>query len=363
MNATLLKAGLRDWSRHPWQAGLAVLGVALGVAVVAAVDLANGSALRAFDLATEAVVGRATHQVVGGSAGLPDDLYRRLRVEHGVRPSAPVVEGLVELADRPEMRLRLLGVDPFAEREFRGYVSGGAGGDLDLASFLTRRGALLLDSATAERLDLDDGDAVTLSVGGRRIEAFLTGRLRPSDGVRATAVSGLAVADLATAQEILGMTGRLSRIDLILSPKAGSGRVEGRIAALLPSGALLQPAAARSDAAASMTRAFRLNLQALSLLALLCGGFLIYNTVAFGVMRRRRLLGILRCLGTSRRRLLALVLGESLLIGLAGSLLGTVAGRELGRRLLVLVSQTINDLYFAVSVTSVETPPGTLVKA
>ncbi len=366
MNVTLAKAGLRDWSRHPWQAGLAVLGVAVGVAVVVAVDLANGSALRAFDLASEAIVGRATHQVVGDSTGLPDDLYRQLRVEHGIRPSAPVVEGLVALAERPDLRLRLLGLDPFAEREFRSYVGGGRAGGLDeefdLASFLTVPGAVLLSERTADELGLDTGDGLSLLVAGRPTAGFLAGRLRPTTGVQSEALAELVIADLATAQEILGLGGRLSRIDLILAPGSAGHEAAGRIADLLPPGTRLQPAAARSAVAASMTRAFRLNLTALSMLALLCGGFLIYNTVAFGVVRRRRLLGTLRCLGAGRRRLLALVLGESLLIGLTGSLLGTVAGQALGRRLLVLVTQTINDLYFAVTVRSVDLTPGTYAK-
>ena len=361
MSRTLLLAGLRDWSRHPWQAGLAVVGVAVGVAVVVAVDLANGSALRAFGLASEAVIGRATHQVIGDSTGLADDLYRSLRVEHRVRPSAPVLEGLVAPALRPELRLRLLGLDPFAEREFRSYVGGGPS-ELDFAAFLSRPGAVLVSDRTATELGLRPGERLDLLVGGVKREAFLAGLLSPTAGVREEALAELVVADIATAQELLGLTGRLSRIDLILETGPSGGAAEERISSLLPPGARLQPAAARSATATSMTRAFRLNLRALSLLALLCGGFLIYNTIAFGVVRRRRLLGVLRCLGTGRRQLLALVLGESLLIGLAGSTIGVVAGQALGRRLLGLVTQTINDLYFAVSVRSVDLAPGTYVK-
>ena len=363
MNGTLFKAGLRDWSRHPWQTGLAVIGVAVGVAVVVAVDLANGSALRAFDLASEAIIGRATHQVVGDSTGLPEELYRRLRVEHGVRPSAPVIEGLVAVAERPQLRLRLLGLDPFAEREFRGYVAGGPRGEFDLDLFLTRPGAVLLGTRTAGELGLAIGERFGLEVAGRRTDALLAGLLQPGGGIQPEALAELVVADLATAQETLGLGGRLSRIDLILPGGDAGRRAEERIAALLPPGVRLQPAAARSRAATQMTRAFRLNLTSLSLLALLCGGFLIYNTIAFGVVRRRRLLGVLRCLGTGRRRLLALILGESLLIGLAGSLLGAAAGQALGRRLLGLVTQTVNDLYFAVTVRSVEVGPETWAKA
>lgn len=106
--------------RHRLQSALLVLGVALGVAVVVAIDLANGSALAAFELSTEAVTGRATHRVAGGRQGLDDEVYRRLRVELGVRAAAPVVEGQVRVAELGGEALTLLGVDPFAEPPFRG---------------------------------------------------------------------------------------------------------------------------------------------------------------------------------------------------------------------------------------------------
>jgi len=93
LTGQLARLAGRQLSSHPWQLGLAILGIALGVAVAVSIDLANGSALRAFGLATEAVSGRATHQVLGGPSGLPEALYRRLRLDLGVRRAAPIVEG------------------------------------------------------------------------------------------------------------------------------------------------------------------------------------------------------------------------------------------------------------------------------
>ncbi|MFW6198705.1 MAG: DNA recombination protein RmuC [Acidobacteriota bacterium] len=78
MSSLLRRASVRYLLRHPWQFGLSILGVALGVSVVVSVDLANASAGRAFELSTEAVTGRTTHQVIGGGSGIPEDLYRRL---------------------------------------------------------------------------------------------------------------------------------------------------------------------------------------------------------------------------------------------------------------------------------------------
>src|SRR6266571_4602969 len=113
--AMLARLAARQLRSHPWQLGLAVLGIALGVAVAVSIDLANESARRAFSLATVAVTGRATHQVVGGPSGLPDDFYRVLKVDLGARLAAPVLSGDVAAADRPGRTFTVLGVDPFAE--------------------------------------------------------------------------------------------------------------------------------------------------------------------------------------------------------------------------------------------------------
>jgi putative ABC transport system permease protein len=124
---TLLRASVRHLARHPWQAGLSVLGIALGVAVVVSVDLASASARRAFGLAAEGVTGRATHQVVGGPAGLDEWVVPRLARELGVHPLAPVLEAWVGVEGAPGRTLQLLGVDPFGEAPFRPYLGRGAG--------------------------------------------------------------------------------------------------------------------------------------------------------------------------------------------------------------------------------------------
>ncbi|NIP82758.1 MAG: ABC transporter permease, partial [Gemmatimonadetes bacterium] len=120
----LRRSSLRHLWHHRLQAGLSVLGVGLGVAVVLAVDLAVSSARRGFTLSAEAVAGRATHQVVAGPRGLPDTIYARLRNVPGVAAAAPIIDGDVVAADAAVV-LRVLGVDPFAEGPFRRYSGGG----------------------------------------------------------------------------------------------------------------------------------------------------------------------------------------------------------------------------------------------
>ena len=359
----LLRTSLRTMLRHPWQIGLCILGVALGVAVVVAIDLATASARRAFDLSTQSVTGRATHQIVGGLRGLDEALYRRLRLDLGVRDAAPVVEGYVQ-APSLDQTLQVFGVDVFAEAPFRPYLAGPeSGSGVDLAALLAEPGTALLAETTARRAGLAPGDALPLQIGARATEVRLVGLLRPADEASRRALEGLLITDIATAQELLSMVGRLSRIDLIL-PGAGADADPTALAirASLPPGAELAPAAARSNALEQMTRAFELNLTALSLLALIVGMFLIYNTMTFSVVQRRGLLGTLRCVGVTRGQIAALVLLEAALISLVGALLGLGLGALLGQGLVRLVTRTINDLYFVVTVRDLSLDPLVLLK-
>ncbi len=372
----LLRSTLRHLPRHPWQLGLAVLGVALGVAVVVAIHLANGSARRAFTLSTEAVTGRTTDQVVAGTAGIPDSVYRRLRLEAGVRRAAPVVEGYVAVPGPPSRTLHVLGVDPFAEGDFRPYAPRPAGalaeesapgrgapavGSGVLGELLTIPGAVLLSQETAAGLGVAAGDTLTVRVALRLRSLTVVGLLRPEAEIDRAGLRDVAIADLSTAQELLDRVGRLDRIDLILPSGEAGGALRMRARRLLPPGAEIVAAAGRSTSVVQMTRAFSLNLTALSLLALIFGMFLIYDSTSFSVVQRREMIGTLRALGVTRREIFVLILGEGALLGAVGSAIGLALGVLLAGQLLRLVTRTINDLYFVVSVRGISLPASTLL--
>lgn len=362
MKALLWKSSLRHLWHHPLQLALAILGVALGVSVVVGIDVANGSALRAFERSTETITGKATHQIVGIAGEVPEELYRQLRVDLGLQDAAPVIEGNAKLLGYDNRDVSLLGIDPLAEAPFRDFTDSGVQGDLDLGSLLTLPGAALLAPQTAADLHMELGDTFEIDVGGALRLLTLVGHLSPRDEAHRLAARDLIVVDIATAQEILGLVGSLSRIDLIRPPVLEEAELEQILAALLPANTSLVTRRSQGSTAEQMTRAFRLNLQALSLLALLCGTFLIYNTMTFAVVQRRPVLAILRALGTTRREVFMLILGEAVLIGILGTLLGELAGVWLGRSLIDRVTQTINDLYFVVDVREVAIEPWTLFK-
>jgi putative ABC transport system permease protein len=164
--------------------------------------------------------------------------------------------------------------------------------------------------------------------------------------------------DIATAQEITGRTGRLDRIDLIVPDDASLEAIKS----MLPAGVLALPNQVRSGTVEQITAAFRLNLTALSLLAMVVALFLIYNTMTFSVVQRRPLFGTLRSLGVTRREVFVMVVSEALVIGVIGSILGILIGIVMGRGAVGLVSQTINDLFFVTTVQDVPIPGTSLIK-
>jgi len=346
--------------RHPGQLVLTVLGVALGVAVVVSIDLAILSSRAAFEVSTETVAGRATHRIEGGAARLPDELLSRIRREAGVRTSAPVVEayGLTEAL--PGRALRLLGVDPFSERPFRPWLGLGGPG-FELQRLITEPGGVVAAAAVAAEAGWEVNGPVELVVEGRRVTGTLIGVIETGDDLERQGLRDVLIADVGTVQRFLGQNG-LDRIDLALPEGQGEAETVARVEAVLPAGATLSTAGARASDMQGMLRAFDLNLTALSLLALVFGMFLIYNAMTFSVVQRRELLGGLRAIGVTRREVFRMVLTEGLLTGIAGTALGLAIGMVLGRGLVTLVTRTINDLYFVVSVESVTVTPGVLLK-
>ena len=360
MNApgsTLFLASVRYAWRHPWQLVLALTGVGLGVAVVTAVDLSIASSRIAFERGHAAVAGHATHVLRADPAGVDDVLYADLRRQGLSAQLAPVVEGYVSVPGNVPRTLRVLGVDVFAEAPFRPHL-GGAAARGWLNDFLSRPDGVLMSSGSAESLGLVVGARFTVRVAGRPRSLVLLGLIKTPDGLAEAALSDLVVMDIAAAQELFDRLGRLSRVDVV----AEEGAERDALAAALPPGVELKPAGRRQQVAAQMARAFELNLRMLGLLSLVVGAFLIYNTMAFSVVRRRTLIAHFRMLGVTRGGVFGLLMVEALALTAIASAAGIGLGAVLAGGLLDLVTRSLNDHYFIVAVSDVHPDALALLK-
>ena len=349
------------WSRmrqRPLQYLLCIVGIALGVAMMISIDLANGSAQRAFALSTDAITGQSTHRIAAiAPSGVEDSVYGQLRLEVSSASIAPVVEGYGVAPELGNQPFRLVGVDLRAEAPFRQHF----GDELDangLVNFLTQPNVVVLEQTVASQYGVQLGDRLDFEVSGQAHSLRVVGLLDDPSALNRRALSNILFTDIATAQEVLDKRGYLSYIDVI----AETPETIAEIAEHLPQGVSLEPAEAQKNAVKQMTAAFELNLTALSLLALVVGMFLIYNTVTFSVIQRRSLFGVLRCLGVTQGQLFTLILGEAFIFSLVGSALGIGLGIGLGRSIVGLITQTINDFYFVVSVQQVTLAQSTLAK-
>ncbi|MGE5679880.1 MAG: FtsX-like permease family protein [Bacillota bacterium] len=351
MKTILKRSAFHYIRKHPLQIALSLLGIALGVAVVVAIDLANSSSSRAFEISMESIAGKATHHITGSADVMPESLYTFLKINKKADPVAPVIESDVKTVRHPQRIFTLIGIDPFAEKPFRSYLS-----DIDsrintgVAAFLTNNSAVMISSVTAREMGLKENDTLTIWFAGKYKKIKILGLVSPQDEHSRQVLSNLMICDISTAQEILNLPGKLSRIDLIIPENNQGQKKLSSIARSLPDGLSINRSETRTQIAADMVKAFDINLTALSLLALIVGMFLTYNTMTFSVVRRRKYIGLLRSIGVTRNEIFRIFLFEALILAVAGTILGLLAGVLLAKAILQIVTRTINDLYFSVSV-------------
>jgi putative ABC transport system permease protein len=342
---------LRYVARHKLLALLNVLSVALGVAVYLAIQIANRSANQSFAAGVDLVAGKAHLEARGQ---IPDELWPRIARVDGVSATTATVEGVVILPAHPGEYLRLVGIDLFTSAPFRTFEVGTTDRRLNLETWLGEAGSIAVTREFAGRVGLNVGDSIELQVNAKSVPAKVVALIDLSEAVGDSHVAAI---DLGWAQEILGRQGRLTSVQIQASEPGNAAVLAEEIRKVVPADVAVAPPRQRSFQMQTMLGAFQLNLTAMSLVSLLVGAFLVYNTIYASVVRRRTELGILRALGVTRLEVRWLFLGEACVFGLIGIVLGSVGGMALGRAMIGAVEKTITSLYLLVSIERVSLAP------
>jgi putative ABC transport system permease protein len=335
---------------------LTVIGIALGVGVILAINLANGAALHQFREGVDIVAGKANLEIRAVNA--PDIDERQISKlaalrREGVR-YAPVIDqiGIIRSPSSPEI-VQVLGVDMFGDADFRSMSLTPVPSDEklgDLAIF--DRNRIYAGEKLAKHYSLKVGETFPLVLSDKEQNTVVAGILEFSGPGKAFGGNIVAM-DISAAQDAFGMQGRLSRIDLIV-PEDSLPLCKQKIADMMPPGVVVDAPQRRSEQIEKMVRAFQYNLAALSLIAVVVGMFVIYNTMSIAVIRRRPEIGTMRVLGLPRSTIFALFLSEAVFLGSVGSLLGIGLGIAGANFALKAVSRTVQSLY-------VDQPPAELV--
>ena len=341
--------------RHPLLAGLNVLSVALGVSVYLAIQIANHSANSAFAASIDLVAGKANLEVRSPGGSFDETLLPKLSHVPGVKAATPLVEGYATLPAFPGEFLQILGVDIYTNLPFATFAVGGQSPadweNLNLQSWLGDPQALAITDEFANLHGLKVGDSLKLQVNGKEQTMTVRFLIRLTDTVAGRGNSRVAALDIGWAQRLLGRSGQLSSIQVLVDHPREASATAAKMAKLAPADVTIAPPGQRSGQVERMLASFELNLGALSLISLLVGMFLIYNTITASVVRRRLETGILRAVGASRLEVQCLFLGEALLFGVIGVVAGIVGGTLLARFLLGReIAKVISTLYLLVSV-------------
>ena len=355
---------VRNLRRQRLRSVATIASLAVGVGVVVAIQLANASSVRGFATALDAVAGRTSLEITVPGVGLDETRLAGLGWLREYGLVSPVIDADLLLEVTPAgaapvlEAVRLLGVDILRDRPFRDYplVEEDAPRRVTTQGFLdllTDPQAVILTRAFTARHGLAVGDRVGL-VAGDRTAALRVTAILGDEGPARVLDGNFALMDIAAAQWAAGRLGRVDRVDVRLADGVDVDRAEQAIAARLPAGVTVRRPSSRGAEVERMLRAFQFNLTALSLIALLVGLFLVYNTVSVSVITRRNEIGMLRTLGVTRRAVVGLFLGEAAALAILGCALGAPLGWLLAHGAVRLTSSTVSQFWI---VSSAAVPP------
>jgi putative ABC transport system permease protein len=336
MIALLRQLSWPELRHHPWRNLAALLAVMLGVALAFSVHLINASALSEFSAAVRSVNGEPDFELRAQRGGFDEALYARVTTHPDIAVASPVVEIDTYALDAAGKRVavRVLGLDALVAGAVSPALMPQPAGSEDRGTLLSPEVVFL--NATAREALGHTGDVRLQTPSG-------SATLRIAGTVGATGAP-LVVMDIAGAQATFGWLGRLSRIDVRLADGADRTRVEAALA--LPAGVRAAAPEEAAQRVSNVSRAYRVNLTVLALVALFTGAFLVFSILSLSVAKRQAQFALLGVLGLTGRQRLGLVVAESALLGAVGSALGVGLGTALAATALTLLAGDLGGGYF-----------------
>ena len=304
---------------------LAILAIAVGVALGLAVNLVNDAALAEMQQAFRTLSGEADVRIEGVSRTMDENLYGKLGLLSEIESIAPILELDAAVAGRREA-LKIIGLDPFASARFTPHLI--AQPDDTTRDPLANFGGARIAVSPAVLAWLPAGDQpekhLTVATPGGPLKLEIAGVLA---GVESQ--QRVAVLDIAVTQELFNLQGQITRLDVRLLPGVDRAAFIRDLAHTLPAGVHAVAPEVREQQAATMSRAYRVNLTMLAMIALFSGALLVFSTQMLSVAERVSELAFLRVIGVTARGTVGLMLFEAVLLGAAGALLGAVLGYAL----------------------------------
>lgn len=340
MRSLLFTFSWQELRHHPWRNAAAVIAVMLGVALAFSVQLINASALDEFSSAVRSVNGQPDLELRAAQGSFDEAVFAQVAREPQVALASPVLElQSVALAGERPVPLRIVGVDALALPTIAPALMPRPAEAADRFA-LFAPGQVFLNAAARKAIG-ENATRLQLRVGTQWQSLKIAGQV-------AAGGAALAVMDIGAAQDLFGRTGQLTRIDLRLAPGADHAAFirSLREAPGWPAGIQVAEPGDAAERVSNLSRAYRVNLTVLALVALFTGAFLVFSVLALSVAKRAQQFALLGVLGLTPSERLRLVLAESLLLGLLGSAAGIALGAALAELALKVLGGDLGGGYF-----------------
>ena len=348
---------LRDLKREYVRTALTIAGIALGVSVLLAISLANYTALAKFKETVNLVSGKANLEIRPASGLFVDqNILQQINwlFDYGGK-FTPVIQENVVVEDGE--LVQFIGIDMLVDDEFKRFESTSTGSDQFMEIF--EPNAVLIGKRLAQKHNLKNGSKLTLLIHDQRKTFKIVGLLS-GEGIGGAYSGNCVISDIRTAQDALSMPGQITEIEAII-PDAQLKNVQEKLKNDLPQTLSVNRPEQRGEQIEKITKSFEYNLMALTLIALMVGMFLIYNTMTISVIRRRPEIGTLRALGLSANQVLTLFAGENLFFGVVGTVIGIILGLSFADSALKAIAGTYQHFYFQDPLETITLNPWTIV--
>jgi putative ABC transport system permease protein len=324
----------QELRQHPWRYAAALASISLGVALAFSVHVINASALNEFSSALQSVQGQpdASVRSSSGAANFDERIFEKVALQESIELASPVLElsTYAIASDGKKVSVRVIGVDALSVPAVAAALMPRPKNNAGRFALFSPRQAFL-NAAALQAL----GDAELRIVDGNRFQSLSYA------GSVAASGSALIVMDLGAMQDAFGLSGKLSRIDLRLAGGATLSSIQ------VPEGLTLAQPSDADERTDQLSRAYRVNMTVLSLVALFTGSFLVYSVLTLAVAKRGQQLALLGVLGLTAKQRLRLVLTEASLLGMLGAALGIALGTALATLGLKALGGDLGGGYFS----------------
>jgi putative ABC transport system permease protein len=336
---------VRQWGQYKLRLALTVAGIALGVAVFFAVRTANTTLVGSLATTVEKLAGQATLQVSAGEVSFPQDTLKTVRATPGVKLSEPVIERVVQTALPDSSSLLVIGLDTGSNLKLYEGEFDQTGLEIsNPLAFTERPDSIAISRPFAERYGLKEGDHIPVYTQKGRQDLTVRGFFRTS-GASVVFGGNLALMDIYAAQLAFDRPDRIDRIDIMTEPGTSVDTVEHALRGKLPAGLEVARPDRRGQNLEKAVSAMRIGLFIMSLLALMVGVFIIFNSLSVSVNQRWKEIGVLRAIGVEGEQVQRMFLIESVLMGLVGSAAGVAIGFLMARGATHIMSSVVSSMY------------------